>query len=222
MGAAKAAYTVARLELDFTQVTAPIAGRIGRRLLDPGNLVKADETVLATIIVPNPMYVYFDIDERTALRLLLDGKLKTKEAVAAKFALAGDKGYPRSGTVNYSNTELDPAKGTLRLRVVMPNADGLLMPGLSVRIRLNTSKSYKVLVVPRQAVAFDGTTAKAFVWIVTPKNLIEKRSVQGSANDNLWVVREGLQEDDQVVLNPDLMRSGMTVVPQRIVPPPLL
>jgi RND family efflux transporter MFP subunit len=130
---AEATRDVARLHLDFTKVTAPVSGRIGRRLLDPGNLVKADDTALATLVRPDSLYVYFDVDERTALRLR-QGKLKAGLPVAV--GLAGEQGFPHRGTVDFVDNRVDAKTGTLRVRAVLANAEGLLMPGLFARVRL--------------------------------------------------------------------------------------
>jgi RND family efflux transporter MFP subunit len=210
---AKANRDHARLNLDFTRVTAPMSGRIGRRLLDVGNLVKADETDLATVISSKPMYVYFDIDERTVLRL------RQGKGLQVAMALANDKGFPHRAEVDYVANGVDPTTGTLRLRATLPNADGLLMPGLFVRVRLTTSKPYKALLVPERAVG--RKNEQTYVLVVTDKNKVEVRQVKvGSKHGDQMVVKEGLQAGDQVVRKgPGELKEGMVVRPKRVARP---
>ena len=98
-----------------------MSGRIGRRLLDPGNLVKADETPLATLVAPDPLYVYFDLDERTLLRL---EKGKTLGTAPVAVGLAGEDGFPHRGVIDFLDNRVDPDKGTVRVRAVLPNRSG--------------------------------------------------------------------------------------------------
>ncbi len=213
--AARAVLAIARLNLDFTRVTAPINGRIGRRLLDVGNLVKADETDLATLVSLKPMYVSFDIDERTALRL----RREKGKGLQVAFQLADEKGFPRQAEVNYVADRVDPNTGTLRLRATLPNADGVLVPGLFVRVRLTTSKPYRALLVPERAVG--RKTEQAFVLVVNQKDEVEVRKVQsGSRHGGLVVVKEGLTATDRVVLaGPRGLRPGTVVKPKKVAMP---
>jgi RND family efflux transporter MFP subunit len=145
---ARAECEVAKLNLSFTKVTAPISGRISRRLIDPGNVVKADDTALATLVSLDPMYVYFDVEEGTALRLwraAREGKAKRAAELPVAMGLADEQGYPHRGIVDFADNRVDPKTGSLRMRAVLPNADGLLVPGLFVRVRLTTSGPHKAL-----------------------------------------------------------------------------
>ncbi len=136
--AAKAGVVVARLNVDFATVRAPIDGRIGRALVDPGNLVKADDTLVAKLVSVDPMYVYFDVDERTVL--LLARKAKVKELAdtqaAVSVGLADDTDFPLRGTCNFVDNRVDANTGTLMMRAVLPNKERLLRPGQFVRVRL--------------------------------------------------------------------------------------
>jgi RND family efflux transporter MFP subunit len=130
---AVAALHTAELNLTWTRVTAPISGRISRQLIDPGNLVKADDTALTTIVSLDPMYAYFDIDERTMLqiqRLVRAGKVKSAQGEGAKvtMGLADEDGYPHVGTINFTDNQVDGPTGTLRFRGVFPNPDRVLSP----------------------------------------------------------------------------------------------
>jgi RND family efflux transporter MFP subunit len=226
--AARATLEVARLTLSFTRVVAPLDGRIGRRLVDPGNLVKADETVLATIVSSNPMYVYFQVDERTVLRLRraqVAGKLKAGPAgLPVMMALADEKGFPHRGTVNFADTHIDPNTGTLRLRAVLANADGLLLPGLFVRVRLPVAEPYRALLVPERAVMLGAKKGeRPFVYVVNDKNELVERQVElGARYDGLRAVKGGLKATDWVVIGGlEGLRPGTVVRPRKAPMPEL-
>jgi RND family efflux transporter MFP subunit len=212
----------ARLNLSYTRVVAPISGRIGRRLLEPGNLVKADDTILATIVTRNPMYVYFDIDERTLVRLRKSAQEGKKlEKWPAAVGLPGEVGFPRSAVVDFADNQVNPNTGTLRLRAVLPNKDGLLDPGMFVRVRLTVGHPHMVLLVPAETVvAEDGAR---FVFVVNEKNVIEKRPVVlGQVHDGRRVITQGLKPEAQVVVGRlQGLRPGMAVRPvERDTPAP--
>jgi RND family efflux transporter MFP subunit len=213
---AKVTREAAQLNVDFTRVTAPTTGRIGRRLIDTGNLVKADDTLLATIVSRDPIYVYFDIDERTILRLRkLLGERKGADAkLPVEIGLASENGHPHRGVLDFIDNRVNPETGTLRLRALLSNKDGLLLPGMFARVRLLLGEPYKALLVPAQAVMTDGT--ERFVFVVTDKDVIEKRKVVvGEERDKLRIVREGLRPDDRVVVGHQTeVRPGMKVEPQ--------
>jgi RND family efflux transporter MFP subunit len=211
--AAKAVRELAQLNLDYTKVTAPISGRIGRRRLDPGNLVKADETDLSTLVQTTPIYVYFEIDERTALR----PRLAKGKGLQVAIGLADEKGFPQRAEVDFVANHMDPKTGTLRLRAPLPNADGLLKPGMFVRVRLSTGKPYKAMLVPDRAVV---RKLANILFVVNQKNEVEVRNVRlGQRHGDLVVVKEGLQKDDRVVLKgPKGMKEGMTVRPKKVAP----
>jgi RND family efflux transporter MFP subunit len=223
--AAKASLDVARLNLDFTRVSAPIAGRIGRRLLDPGNLVKADETLLATIVSRDPMYVYFDVDERTFLHLrraALDARSKADKMPVA-VGLADEEGYPRRGVADYIDNQVNTETGTIRVRAVLANKDDLLRPGLFVRVRLALGAPYKAILIPAEAVLAEEGVKR--VYIVNDKGVIESRAVVlGRTQDGLRIVTRGLTAEDRVVVGRlQRLRPGMTVRPvegEKPEPPP--
>lgn len=137
---ARAGLEIARLHLSFTRVEAPMNGRVGRRLLDPGNLVRADETALVTITAADPAYVVFEVDERTALRLRR-GQAGAPLMVAV--GLADEEGFPHAGKVDFTDTQVNPKTGTLTLRAVLPNKDRLLVPGQFARVRVSLPRTGK-------------------------------------------------------------------------------
>src|SRR5262249_53278486 len=144
----RAAVERAKQDLDWTKVTAPISGRLSRQFIDPGNVVKAEDTVLTTIVSLDPMYVYFDVDERTHLRLkrlALEAKTKSvsQASVPVFMGLADEIGYPHEGKINFEDNRIDSTTGTLRIRGVFANEGRLLSPGLFARIRLPVGAPYQ-------------------------------------------------------------------------------
>jgi membrane fusion protein, multidrug efflux system len=216
---AKAVHDLARLNLSFATVTAPISGSIGLRSLDPGNLVKADDTILATLSTRNPMLVYFDIDERTALQLLRErGKSDAKELAeqTVEMGLADEKDFPHRGKLEAADLRVNPRTGTLPMRAAFPNPDGLLMPGLFCRVRLAVGKPYTALLVPVQAIGSE--EKRGFVYVVNANNVVERRWVElGPRQGDLLVVKSGLKAQDWVVLG-DLQKvqPSKTVKPRKV------
>ena len=205
VGIAKANRDLAKLNLGFTKVTAPISGRLSRRMVDPGNLVKADETILTSIVSLDPMYVYFDVDERTLLRfrrLIAEGKIKsrTQAEIPIFAALADEEGFPHKGIIDFSENRVDPNTGTLRVRAVIANpAPRVLSPGLFMRVRLPVGTPHKALLVAEQALGTD--QGRKFLYVVKPgkdkdgkavPNAAEYRPVNvGALHDGLRVVDRG-------------------------------
>jgi RND family efflux transporter MFP subunit len=216
LGAAKAVLDSARLTLNFTKVTAPISGRIGRRLLDAGNVVKADETHLATLVSEGPVYVYFDMDERTLLRLRKGGQLKAGKGPAVPVAagVGDEKDFPHKGQIDFLPNEVDPAKGNIRARAVLANPDGALTPGLFTQVRLPLGEPYKALLVPERAIR--ASQAQKTVYVVNEKDVVETRPVTlGSREGDLVAVKEGLKAGDRVVISGlGKLKAGMKVKPQ--------
>ena len=166
---AKATEELAQLNLGYTRVTSRISGTIGRRLVDPGNLVKADETTLATVVSLSPIFAYFDLDERTALRMrrMIDqGTIKNPVDVElpAQVAAADDPNFTMTGTVNFIDNQLDGSTGTLRGRALVQNHQGLLSPGMFVRLRVPIGAPHKAILVREEALGSD--QGQRFVYVV--------------------------------------------------------
>ncbi len=211
---AEAALNVARVHLEYTRIVAPFDGTIGRSLLDAGNLVTADKTVLATLASTDPMYVYFDVDERTMLTILRTGNERAL-SLPVSFGLPDEQGFPHQGKMDAADSRIDPATGTARWRAVLPNKDGMLSPGMFVRVRLETGAPHKAAMVPDQS--FRTEKGRIYVLIVTDRNVVERRDVKiGRLEDGLRGVTEGLTADDWVITSAlkDL-RPGMTVTPEK-------
>jgi len=170
VGVAKATRDLAKLSLEFTKVKAPIAGRLSRRMVDPGNLVKADETALTTIVSLDPLFVYFDIDERTLLRLrrlVREGKIQSRDqaVIPVQAELADEEDFPHHGEIDFSDNRVDASTGTLRVRGKIANPKPrVLSPGLFMRVRLPIGTPHKAILIPEQALASD--QGRKFVYVV--------------------------------------------------------
>ena len=204
--AALASHETAKLNLEFTEVRAPIAGMIGQRQVDPGNLVVADQTLLATIVPTEKIYVYFDMDERTVLRLRRmqqSGEIQTglDEPLTVRIALADADEFSMSGVVNFQDNEIDASTGTLRIRATVDNAAGLLSPGLFVRIKYPVGGPKSSLLIPEECLASD--QGRPFVFVVAGndgRQTAEARYIEpGPLLGAMRVVRTGLNAEDQVI-----------------------
>jgi RND family efflux transporter MFP subunit len=216
---AQAAAKAAELSLEFTQVKAPIDGRISRRYADEGNFItggSGQSTLLTTIVPFNPLYAIFDADERAVLkytRLDLSGqRISSREAPnPVRIALADEKDYSHEGTMDFVDNRLDPGTGTLRARALIDNPDGLLTPGLFVRVQLKGRGPYPALLIPDEAIGTD--QSKKFVMVVDKEGLAQRRFVTpGRLYEGLRAVEEGLTPEDRVIVG-GLMRvkPGMPV-----------
>jgi RND family efflux transporter MFP subunit len=222
--AAKASRERAKLYLDWTRVTAPLSGRISRRLVDPGNLITADVTILTTIVTEDPMYVYFDVDERTYLDLI-DAATPgmTTSVTGLQFPvlmrLANEEQFTHAGVVNFIDNQVSASTGTIRMRGVFPNPKGHHKAGLFARIRLPIGASYQALLIPDEALMSD--QGRKFVYVLNDKNEIAYRRVKlGQSIQELRVVKEGLKEGEQVLVSGmQRVRPGMQVAVKTQAPP---
>jgi membrane fusion protein, multidrug efflux system len=202
---AQAAVDSAKLNLEFTHVTSPINGRIGRQLVNVGNLVQADSTQLTTIVSIDPIYAYFSIDELAALkyqRLIQEGKMAGTQdgKVHVYLQLQDETGFPHEGTLNFSDNTFDSSTGTLLVRASFANPDGFLTPGNFVRVRVASSPKYPALLVSDRAIGTDQD--QSFVYVVDSKNIARLHHIAtGQIADGLRVVKSGLQADDVVIIN---------------------
>jgi len=199
--AAEAAVATARLNLGFTEVRSPIAGRVSRAMLTLGNLAQADQSVLTSVVSQDPVYVYFQPDEQTFLRyaeLARKGE-RAKSANPVRVGLATDKDYPYTGTVNFINNQVDPATGTINLRAVVPNPDRIFTPGLYARVQLEGGADITAILIDDKAVMTDQD--RKYVYVVGPENKAVRKDVTlGGFADELRIVRSGLDANDKVIV----------------------
>ena len=199
--AAEAAVATAKLNLGFTEVRSPIAGRVSRAMLTLGNLAQADQSVLTSVVSQDPVYVYFQPDEQTFLRyaeLARKGE-RAKSANPVRVGLATDRDYPYTGTVNFVNNQVDPATGTINLRAVVPNPDRIFTPGLYARVQLEGSADVTAILIDDKAVMTDQD--HKYVYVVGPENKAVRKDVTlGGFADELRIVRSGLDANDKVIV----------------------
>jgi len=204
-----AAVQLARLNLSYCTIRAPISGRIGRRLVDVGNLVGADEeTLLATIVQMDPIYVYFSPGERQIPQISSknrQGKLKVR--------LTHE--YPHPGKVDFIDNRVDPDTATITMRAVVPNPDKILIPGQYVNVRLLLGEKPDALLVPQRAVGTD--QRGSYVFVLGPENKVEQRYVETGPlyPGNLLLIDKGLKAEEQVVVEGlQRLRPGIEVEPE--------
>ncbi len=214
--AAKAALQTAEIEMQHTEVRAPISGRIGRAIVTEGNYVAAGTTLLTTIVSVDPVHVYADIDENSLLRLLAlrrDGGilLNGDQQIPVEVQLADERDFPHKGFVESFDNRLDSSTGSMILRCELPNPDGRLTPGLFARVRLPMTAEYEALLVPEESILTD--QASKYVIGVSPENTaVFKPVTVGPSYEGKRIVRTGLNAGDKVVIN------GMARLPQPGIP----
>lgn len=199
--AAQASFEAARLNLSFTQVHAPINGRVSKAEITVGNLIDAS-AILTSVVSTDRIYASFDGDEDTFLRV---GAQSRKSApVTVKVGLANETGFPHEGKLEFVDNQLDPKTGSVRMRATFANADQALVPGLFARVQLDAGNGGKeqtrALLVNERAVGTDQN--RKFVFVVGADGKAEYRPVKlGQSVDGLRVVRDGLKAGEKVVVN---------------------
>lgn len=219
--AAEAAVRTAELDIEFTQVKAPVTGRISQRLVGVGNLVsggQANSTLLTTIVSLDPIHFVFDADQQAYLRyvkLARSGERASSREVdnPVILALPGEADFPHVGRMDFVDNEIDPSTGTIRARAIFSNSDMTFTPGLFARLRLVGRNEYQALLLPDAAVGTDQT--RRFVYVIGENNVPQVRPVVlGPIIDGLRVVREGLSPTDRVVTaGVQRIRPGAPVTP---------
>jgi len=222
VGVAKSGRDLAKLNVEFTKIKSPISGRLSRRMVDPGNLVKADETILTSIVSLDPMYVYFDIDERTLLkirRLIREGRIKSRAEAEVRvlIGLSDEEGFPHVGTINFSDNKVDPSTGTLRVRGIIENPQSrdttsrVLSPGLFTRVRLPIGSPHQETLIPEDAIATD--QGRKYLYVVkqekkkgaksegeTESVVVDRTVTLGPSHGALRVIEEGLKPSEYVIV----------------------
>lgn len=216
--AAEAARRTAQLNLDYTQIRAPISGRIGRLDVTIGNLIAAGGQVLTSLLSVDPIYVAFNADERSVLDALasLPEGSRALEQIPVRITTATAQAAQFSGKLHFVDNGIDGASGTVRVRARLDNPDGKLMPGQFVRVQLGQAKAEQQLVINERAVGTDQN--KKFVFVVGDDAKAAWREVSlGAAHDGLRVVNAGLKPGERIVVNGlQRVRPGATVAPEPV------
>lgn len=208
-----AALEAAELNLSFTRVTAPIAGRVSRAIVTAGNLVDAS-IVLTTVVSDGAVYAYFDVDEQTYLEHVQQSHAAEHNVVHV--GLINEEGYPHAARLDFVDNQVDPRHGTIRARAVLDNPDGTFTPGLFARMKLVSPHRYSAALVDDRAIGTD--LNKRFVFIVDEQGVVQYRPVEtGRLVEGLRVVENGLAAGDVVIVNGlQRVRPGVTVGQTRV------
>lgn len=223
---AKAARDRAQLELDYTEIHAPLSGRIDRRFVSVGNLIQPDVTELTSIVSIDPIDFYFDVDERTLLKYARDARERGDTLqqgadslpVEVRLAIAGEG--PFKGELDFAENRIDDASGTIRIRARFANPDRIMQPGMFGRVNVPGSLPYQGVLLPDEAVASD--QSRRIVYVLGEDNVVASKPVRpGPKLFGYRVIREGLKGDESVVINGlTQLRPGMTVNPKTVELPP--
>src|SRR5437879_1309703 len=205
---AEGALKAAKLNIEFTHVLAPMAGRVSRHLVSVGNLVQGSEgnaTLLTSIVTLDPIYIYFDVDESTYLKnnkLWFEGRRPSSRDTSnpVQVTLTGETKPSHDGKMDFLDNRLDVSTGTLRSRAVIPNKDLSILPGQFGRVRLIGSSPYEALLLPDTAIATD--QSRKIVFVVKDDNTVEAKPVTlGPLDEGLRVISEALKADDRVIVD---------------------
>jgi RND family efflux transporter MFP subunit len=214
----------ATLNLNFTRVTSPIAGRVGRAEVTRGNLVTGGAnggTLLTSVQSVDPIYVYFEGDEQAYLRY--NQMARAGERPSSRDApnpvhigLANEDGFPHVGAMDFVDNQLNPQTGTIRARAILDNKEGLFTPGLFARVQLLGSSEYTAILIDDSAVNTDQN--QKYVFVLGANNQVEYRRVQlGRIIDGLRIVREGLKAGETIIVSgAQRVHPGITVTPQKV------
>lgn len=221
--AAESDIAAKKVNLDYCTISSPIAGRIDRTYVTKGNLIQSgvgSPTLLTTIVSVDPVYVYFDVDELALLGYIEqhvaqtdgrpDGSLKERK-IPVEVSLADGTVYPHRGMIDFGSNQLDAATGTLTVRAIIPNPDGVLRPGLFTRIKVASGAPYDAVLVPQRAIG--ANQSNRFVYVLDESgNAVQKPVTLGTKQGPLQVVKTGLKEGEQVIINGTLLvRPGKPV-----------
>jgi len=219
--AVSAALEIAQLNLDYTNVTSPIDGRVSSALATSGNYVNAGQNILTSIVSTDSVYAYFDADEQAYLnyaKLAREGSRPSSRDVKhpVYMALANDHDFPNEGYVDFIDNRIDPESGTIRGRAVFDNSEGKFIPGLFTRIRIIGSASYKGILIDDRAISTD--LNNKFVLVLDAHNIVHYRPVElGEKLAGLRIIKSGLSPDDKIVVNGlQRVRSGNEVTPELV------
>ncbi len=202
--ATQASVFSARLNVDYTSITAPVSGRVSRAEITVGNLVGNGATapILTTVVSVSPVYVNFEVDEQTYIRYAANGAAGNSgiDHIPVAIGLASEEGYPHQGHLKSIDNQLDTSSGTIRVRAIFDNANGILTPGMYARVQMGGSTAKSAVLIDDKAVGTDQD--KRFVMVLGADNKVGYRSVTlGPVVDGMRVVRSGLHKDERIVVN---------------------
>jgi multidrug efflux system membrane fusion protein len=218
---ARATLSAAQLDLDYTEVKAPVSGRVGKLEITAGNLVAAGSAspALTTLVSVDPIYAGFNASEEMVTKALSqlpvsDNAIRDLEQIPVEVGTLSDEGTPIKGTLNLIDNQVDAASGTIGVRAVFANADGRLIPGQFVRVRMGQPKSENRIVISDRAIGTDQD--KKFVFVVDAENKVSYRAVKpGASTEGQRVIEDGLAAGDTIVVNGlQRIRPGAVVAPQ--------
>ncbi|GAB3350904.1 efflux RND transporter periplasmic adaptor subunit [Chromohalobacter beijerinckii] len=212
---AEATLTSAELELQYTRVTAPVAGRTGRAMVTKGNLASADQSMLTTLVSVDPLYVYFDSNETEAQGA--QTLLAQSETMTLHIGLTGETGFPHQGQLDFVDNQINADTGTLRYRAVLPNPDGAFRPGQFARVEMPVANLSEAMLINRKAVL--ANQDRRFVYVVGDDDTVTPRQVElGREVGELVVIRDGLKAGERVIVNgtQKVFAPGMPVAPNPV------
>ncbi len=220
---ARASKALAETNFKFTKILAPFAGRTSRRMIDRGNLVKADDTILTTIVALDKIYATFDIDERTLLRLRRlnrEGKTDSPRTVKVEveIGLADEEGFSRKAVIDFIDNRLNAATGTLQVRAVLDNPNLMLSPNLFIRVRVPVGRPHEAILVPEEALGSD--QGQKYVYVVNAEDEVVYRRVEvGQEWNQQRAIVKGVQAGDRVIVSGlQRVRPGVKVTPKQAEP----
>lgn len=218
MKAARGGMEAAKLNLEYTDVVAPISGKVSRAEITQGNTVNAGSNapVLTRIVALSPIYISFEVDEQTFLSHIQNYPPEMLKQIPVRIGLANQKDAPLEATIHSFDNQLNVSSGTIRVRAINDNSDGRLVPGLFARVRLGTPKAETHLLINEKAIGTD--QSKKYVFVVNAQNQAEYHEVTlGSMADGLRIVRSGLQPGDKIIVNGLMrVRPGAPVTPELV------
>ncbi|MEM7545520.1 MAG: efflux RND transporter periplasmic adaptor subunit [Pseudomonadota bacterium] len=217
---ARAALELAEIDLEWSEIRAPMSGRIDRTRVDPGNLVSANDTMMTSIVATDPAYFYFDIDERYFLAYSRDARTRGATlqqgggGLQVTVSLSDDSIPPQIGVLDFSENRIDEQTGTMRVRAVLENPDDLLTPGLFGRVNVPGSLPYEGVLLPDEAIVADQN--RRLVMLVDDEGNVTPREVRtGPRIDGYRVIRDGLDGTETVVVEGVVRaRPGAVVTPE--------
>ncbi|HVK90794.1 MAG TPA: efflux RND transporter periplasmic adaptor subunit [Mycoplana sp.] len=223
---AEASVERAQLDLEYTRITAPISGRVDRRLVSPGSLVQTDQTILTTIVSLDPIDFYFDVDERRLLSYADRARSGGRELQEGGTGLAitvtiGDFQHSSfKGNIDFAENRVDEQTGTMRIRARLPNPEYVLQPGLFGRIQIGGSLPYQAILVPDEAIGSDQN--ERVVYVLEKDGSVATKPVRtGPRLYGYRVIRDGMSGDETIVVNGLMrIRPGVKVAAETIELPP--